>query len=102
MAVLPGAPGNVGGASYWIPDMTRSPQVVAEQLKFEDPVEQDLSASVEVLNGCGVAGAAGRVADRLKSAGFRLPSRATRRISAMTAAALSRAKATQPACVRIA
>lgn len=70
MAVLPGAPGNIHGASYWIPDMDAIPQVVAEQLRFETPTQEDLSASVEVLNGCGIVGAAAQVADRLKSEGF--------------------------------
>jgi len=72
MAVLPGAPGNVRGTSYWIPDMEKIPQVVAEQMKFEGGTEEDMSASVEVLNGCGVVGAAGKVAEKLKSEGFQV------------------------------
>ena len=70
MAVLPGAPGNVHGGSYWIPDIEKIPAVVAEQLRFEGSSEEDLTASVEVLNGSGVAGAAGKVAEKLKSEGF--------------------------------
>ena len=72
MTILPGAPGNMSGVSYWIPDTEKIPQVVAEQMKFEGGSAEDADASVEVLNGSGVVGAAGSVADKLKSEGFRV------------------------------
>lgn len=72
MAVLPGNPGSKGRASYWLPDDTKIPEVVARQMRFEGPTEGEGNASVEVLNGCGVAGAAGVVADKLTKAGFQV------------------------------
>lgn len=72
MVVLPGAPGNIHGASYWIPDIEKIPDVVAEQMRFEPSREIDTNARVEVLNGSGVPGAAGKVADKLKSEGFQV------------------------------
>ncbi len=70
MAVLPGAPGSRHQASYWMPDYEQIPQVVAQQMRFESVIEEDMTASVEVLNGCGVPGVAGRVAEQLQRAGF--------------------------------
>lgn len=72
MDVLPGAPGNIGGGSYWIPDLQKIPQVVARNMRFEGVAEADLTASVEVLNGCGTPGIAGKVAERLETAGFQV------------------------------
>jgi LCP family protein required for cell wall assembly len=72
MAVLPGAPGMKGHASYWIPDDAKIPAVVAQQMKFEGGIEEDSNATVEVLNGCGVVGAAGKVAQKLQKAGFQV------------------------------
>lgn len=69
MTVLPGAPGRIGIASYWIPDDEKIPQVVAQNMRFEGNPGDD-SATVEVLNGSGISGAAGKVADKLKKAGF--------------------------------
>lgn len=69
MDVLPGAPGNVGGASYWLPDYDEIRRVVAQNMLFQI-MPGEPNPSVEVLNGCGVAGAARTVADRLKEAGF--------------------------------
>lgn len=70
MAVLPGAPGNIHHASYWIPDTTKIPQAVAQQMRFEGVSEEDMAASVEVLNGCGTPGVASKVANKLQKAGF--------------------------------
>lgn len=72
MAVLPGAPGMNGNGSYWIVDYDKLPIVVAQQMRFEGDIEDDEDTTVEVLNGCGVAGAAGRVADKLQKAGFQI------------------------------
>ena len=70
MAVLPGAPGSKYQASYWMPDLEKLPMVVSQQMRFEGVSEEDMTASVEVLNGCGVPGVARQVADRLQEAGF--------------------------------
>lgn len=70
MAVLPGQPGSEGHASYWLIDDAKLPTVVALQMRFEGEEEDD--STVEVLNGCGVAGVAGRVADKLQKAGFQV------------------------------
>lgn len=70
MAVLPGAPGSKYRASYWMPDYEKLPQVVAQHMRFAGASEDDMTASVEVLNGCGAPGAASRVADILQKAGF--------------------------------
>ncbi|TFG61718.1 MAG: LytR family transcriptional regulator [Gemmatimonadales bacterium] len=72
MAVLPGGPGMKGQASYWIPDDAKIPEVVAKQMRFESGTDEDSSATVEVLNGCGVVGAAGKVAQKLQEAGFQV------------------------------
>lgn len=66
MDVLPGSPGNVGNGSYWLIDYDEAAKVIARNMRFED------SASVEVLNGSGVEGAASRVAERLRQAGFEI------------------------------
>lgn len=70
MDVLPGEPGNVHGASYWLPDYDKIGDLVARNLYFQGPVGGDTTATVEVLNGSGIAGAAGKVAEQLKEAGF--------------------------------
>jgi LCP family protein required for cell wall assembly len=70
MDVLPGSPGNEHGVSYWIPDHEAIRDLVAINLRFEGTPGQQVMAKVEVLNGSGIAGAATRVADKLKSAGF--------------------------------
>ncbi|HEY8497979.1 MAG TPA: LCP family protein [Limnochordales bacterium] len=65
--VLPGMPGTVAGASYWLPDRRRIPGVAQQVLGvLETP------GSVAVLNANGVAGSAARVADRLAAAGVRV------------------------------
>lgn len=69
MEVLPGSPGNVGGGSYWLPDYEKIGDAVARTLLFQDP-EEDETVRIEVLNGSGVQGLAGKVARRLREAGF--------------------------------
>ena len=69
MDVLPGELREIGGGSYVIPDYEKIADVVARNLLFEGPVGEQM-AKVEVLNGSGKVGAASRVADRLKEAGF--------------------------------
>jgi hypothetical protein len=65
MAVLPGGPQNVHGVSYWVSDPMETVRVVNENLLFQDP-----PAKVEVLNGSGISGAAGRIAEKLEKEGF--------------------------------
>lgn len=69
MDVLPGSPGSISGVSYWIPDYEKLGPLVARNLQFMGPAE-DETARVEVLNGSGIAGSASRVAERLRAAGF--------------------------------
>ena len=69
MTVLPGGPGRVGKASYWLPDYEEVARVVSQNLLFQgNPQEQQ--PRIEVLNGSGIAGAARKVADQLSKAGF--------------------------------
>lgn len=71
MDVLPGQPGSVHGASYWLPDYEAIGELVARNMLFQGPVNtEDAGATVEVLNGSGIAGAAGKVAEKLREAGF--------------------------------
>ncbi len=76
MALLPGAPGTIchghRAASYWLPDDTKIAEVVDKQMRFASDAGNESSSSIEVLNGCGVAGAAGKVADKLQKAGFQV------------------------------
>ncbi len=62
--VLPGMPGTVAGASYWLPDRGRA-RVVARQV-LGAPAGP---SGVAVLNANGVTGAAARVAVSLEAAG---------------------------------
>ncbi|MHB0912054.1 MAG: LCP family protein [Armatimonadota bacterium] len=64
---LPGAPQNIGGASYWIADPERMRELINEL--FFSRVLPGLP-TVEVLNGSGVSGTAGRVAEALRSRGY--------------------------------
>ena len=61
-------PGQVGDG-YVIPDRQKLNEVVTRNLRFQGTVGEQM-AKVEVLNGSGVGGAAGRVARRLEAAGF--------------------------------
>lgn len=71
MAVLPGAPGNIHGASYWLPDMEQVRVIVSQNLLFQGtPTVEEEKPKIEVLNGSGITGAARKVADKLRSAGF--------------------------------
>ena len=69
MSVVPGGPQNIGGGSYWVPDMDELRMVVAQNMLFQGIPEEE-KARIEVLNGSGIRGAAIKVADRLKEAGF--------------------------------
>ena len=63
--VLPGRPGEVNGASYWLPDVDRARQVAQEVLGTgPSPV------AVAVLNANGINGSAARVAEELEARGF--------------------------------
>ncbi len=68
MAILPGAPGRIGRASYWLPDTSQIPAVVNTNMLFLGNPDEE-KPKVKVLNGSGIVGMAGKVADKLKSAG---------------------------------
>ena len=74
MAVLPGAPGNIHSASYWIPDLAKIPEVVASNLLFQGAGtmggDDQPNPKIEVLNGTSVKGVAAQVADKLRTAGM--------------------------------
>jgi len=74
MAVLPGAPGNIHGGSYWIPDLAKIPEVVASNLLFQGAGtmggDDQPDPKIEVLNGTSVKGVAAQVADKLRTAGM--------------------------------
>lgn len=65
--VLPGMPGTVAGASYWLPDRTRVEAVARRAL--QGPA---IPGSVAVLNANGVQGSAAQVASVLSAAGIRV------------------------------
>lgn len=65
--VLPGMPGTVAGASYWLPDPARIPAETARVLGVTRA-----PGGVVVLNANGVPGAASRVAEALRAAGVRV------------------------------
>ncbi|WP_324717505.1 LCP family protein [Carboxydochorda subterranea] len=67
-SVLPGMPGTVAGASYWLPDRDRARQVASEVLQ---PPGAELGP-VAVLNANGVGGSAARVAQLLEARGIRV------------------------------
>ena len=69
MSVLPGAPGNLDGVSYWLPDSEKIGPAVAQYIYFQGKTSEE-DPKIEVLNGSGIAGAAIKVADKLKKAGF--------------------------------
>ncbi len=67
METLPGTPGRIGRASFFLPDTEAIPAFVDQMLKFQGP-----KPAVTVLNGSGTAGAADSVADVLRAAGYRI------------------------------
>jgi len=71
LTVLPGEPQNVGGGSYWVPDYEEVGRKVAQTLLFQG-FSGDYLATIEVLNGSGIKGAAGKVAEKLERAGYQV------------------------------
>jgi len=67
MATLPGSPKTIHGVSYWIPDQEKASMVLRE-LFFHRAAP--VVAKIHVLNGCGVQGAANRLAELLKQQGY--------------------------------
>ena len=65
MAMLPGAPETIHGASYWIADTEQSVKVVNDLFFPAPPMPK-----VAVLNGSGIPGAAQKVAETLKQQGY--------------------------------
>lgn len=66
-AVVPGNSETINGAAYWIPDQERLQTVLNYIVYGEEP-----PLTVEILNGSGVSGIAGRVGDALKNIGYDL------------------------------
>lgn len=67
-AVLPGMPGTVAGASYWLPDVSEAHRMAARMLR----AAVLSNGPVAVLNASGVGGSARRVAERLEEAGIQV------------------------------
>ena len=71
MGILPGKPGYIDGLSYWLVDQETARQEAMKILAGVD-VEANAQVRLEVLNGNGRRGAAGRVADLLRGLGFQV------------------------------
>ncbi len=69
MNVLPGEPRTVAGGSYWIVDDDDLAELVNINMYFA-PLKEETVDGVEVLNGCGTAGVADKVAQLLTDEGF--------------------------------
>lgn len=67
---LPGAPERIRGISYWQIDHEKTAEIVGDMLDY--PTAK--AATVEVLNGTGIAGRAKIVADKLETSGFKIAS----------------------------
>ncbi|MHB0999954.1 MAG: LCP family protein [Armatimonadota bacterium] len=67
MEMVPGTPQNIGGASYWVADTEKLPEIV--QKLFLMQMIAGLP-KVEILNGSGIAGAAQIVADTFRQYGY--------------------------------
>lgn len=74
---LPGEPDYKDGVSYFFPDNTKIPEIVAEFLEDKttislnpSEIEKNKTIKVEVLNGTSVAGLASKYAETLKKEGF--------------------------------
>ncbi|NLY30571.1 MAG: LCP family protein [Firmicutes bacterium] len=63
-AVLPGTGDIVNGVAYWVPNEDATRVMVDRLVRGLEPV------TIQVLNGSGAAGAAGRAAERLREQGF--------------------------------
>ena len=64
-AVVPGNSDTINGAAYWIPDRDKLETVVNMVVYGKEP-----PLTVEVLNGAGVSGLAGRVGEILRQIGY--------------------------------
>jgi len=63
-AVLPGTGDTINGVAYWVPNEDATKVMVDRLVRGLEPV------TIQVLNGSGAAGAAGRAAQRLREQGF--------------------------------
>lgn len=74
METLPGQPQNIDGISYWVAAESEVSATVDQLLRFSiaglPPAASGVKPTVEVLNGAGVAGIAGKAADILKRSGY--------------------------------
>ena len=67
---LPGTLRDINGEPFFEPDQTQTAFLMGN-LGEEFILPRDL-ITVEVLNGCGTQGVAGKIADKLRSEGFRI------------------------------
>jgi LCP family protein required for cell wall assembly len=72
MEMLPAVPQNINGISYMILDTAKSQEMVDRLLKFQMPAPP--KPTVEVLNGTGIPGVAGKVSQMLTDAGYKVES----------------------------
>jgi len=68
-ATIDGADQNIGGISYIIPDEKKKTEIVRRLLLGENQTTPG-EVKIQILNGCGVAGAAAKVQRLLNHAGF--------------------------------
>ncbi|NCO37213.1 MAG: hypothetical protein COZ06_14465 [Armatimonadetes bacterium CG_4_10_14_3_um_filter_66_18] len=72
---LPGEPRMIHGVSYWELDSVGSAELIRSldaQARATRTAQDQPDPVVEVLNGCGAAGAAAKVAEKLAGRGFRV------------------------------
>lgn len=76
MEAVPGAPENIDGVSYWVPDMQLTAEAAARLLQPQHSGSHSAASgsatavTVAVLNGTGEAGVATKVADELRKSGY--------------------------------
>lgn len=65
---LEGTPQNIGGVSYYV--VNNDDIIELKHNYLSDNKDADLSAKVEVLNGCGISGVAGEYAEKVENYGI--------------------------------
>ncbi len=66
---IPGSPEYIGGASYWIPDEDGVQEMTNQFLRGEEQ-RRHAEIKLEIYNGNGVSGSAGRAANKFRRYGF--------------------------------
>ncbi|MGM0419480.1 MAG: LCP family protein [Bacillota bacterium] len=69
IAMLPGEPDYINGASYWVPDKEATEALVRNLIRSKEYIANN-DTEIVVSNGNGEPGIAGRVADDLEKYGF--------------------------------